>query len=46
MPATRCTEGNLLDLHQRAAVPASRGGFWLVQGLDISQHGEQGYVME
>ena len=41
MLATRCAEADVLGLHQRAAVPASRGGSWLVQGFDIAQHGEQ-----
>ena len=44
MLATRCTEADVLGLHQCAAVSASRGGSWLVQGFDIAEHGDQ--VME
>jgi hypothetical protein len=67
MPATRCTDADVLGLHQRAPVWASRGGSWLVPIIarpsrlksacsrmdfkgwflvDITQHGEQGYVLE
>ena len=43
MQATRCTEGNLLGL---PAPACSRMGFkrWFL--VDITQHGEQGYILE